>query len=269
MLLRVISALILVPAVIALVLLATPLYFVIAVGMIGTACLFEYFRIVHRMGLPCQPWFGYAAFWLLLGGLAYRVLPALMLFACVLLVAFLAAMWRGGPMKERVLGLMAGMLGVFYSFLFLAPVVAVRFDFGSDLGKSWLLILLAVIWAGDTAALLIGKKFGRHLFSPQLSPKKTNEGAAAGLLAGMGVAILMQHFLFTGLPLKHVIVVSLLLGMFGQLGDLAESMLKRAAEVKDSSNIIPGHGGVLDRIDSLLFSFPVLYLYLLLLYPSL
>jgi len=99
-----------------------------------------------------------------------------------------------------------------------------------------------------------------------LSPKKTKEGALAGLLAGIAIALALRHFFFTDLPLLHVISASVLLGVLGQLGDLAESMLKRAADIKDSSNFIPGHGGVLDRMDSLLFSFPVLYVYLLLIY---
>jgi phosphatidate cytidylyltransferase len=115
-------------------------------------------------------------------------------------------------------------------------------------------------------AFVVGKSIGRTLFAPHISPKKTNEGAVGGLLASILAAILLQHFWYTDLPLRHVIIAAFLVGTFGQLGDLAESMLKRAAEVKDSSSIIPGHGGVLDRIDSLLFAFPVLYLYLLKLY---
>ena len=80
------------------------------------------------------------------------------------------------------------------------------------------------------------------------------------------IAAVLQHFLFPDLPLRHVLIASVLLGIFGQLGDLAESMLKRAAEIKDSSQLIPGHGGVLDRMDSLLFAFPVMYFYLLQIY---
>ncbi len=127
-------------------------------------------------------------------------------------------------------------------------------------------MVLAIIWLGDTFALFVGKKFGRTRFASQISPKKTNEGAIGGLAAGVLGAVLLQIFLFQGLPLLHVIGLSVLLGIFGQLGDLAESLLKRAAEIKDSSNLIPGHGGVLDRLDSLLFAFPVTYLYLLFLY---
>jgi phosphatidate cytidylyltransferase len=134
------------------------------------------------------------------------------------------------------------------------------------LGIQWMMILFAVIWSGDSAAMIVGKKFGRTPFAPALSPKKTNEGALGGLVAGVAAAALLQRFLFQELPLAHIVGTSLLVGIFSQLGDLAESMLKRAAEIKDSSHLIPGHGGVLDRLDSLLFGFPVLYLYLFCLY---
>lgn len=267
MILRVLSAFVLIPAVLALIIYASPPFFLIAVGVVGTACLYEFCQIARAMGILCQPWFCYPAFWLLLAALSQKLFPASAVLAVVLMVAFLAGMWRTGSMKDRVFGLMANMLGVLYISLFLSSAISIRFDFGNDLGMHWIMVLLAVIWTGDTAALLIGKRFGRHLFAPGLSPKKTNEGAIAGLFAGVAVAILLQRVLFVDLPLIHVVVLSLLLGMFGQLGDLAESMLKRAAEIKNSSRLIPGHGGVLDRIDSLLFAFPVLYLYLLWLYP--
>ncbi|MBP1609400.1 MAG: phosphatidate cytidylyltransferase [Acidobacteria bacterium] len=268
MILRLVSTLVLVPAVLVLVIYGSPFFFLIAVGIVGTACLYEFSLIARAMGASCQPWFCYPAFWILLTALSQKLFPAAAVLAIVLLVAFLAGMWRTGSMKDRVLGLMAGMLGVLYLSLLLSTAISVRFDFGNDLGVHWLIVLLVVTWVGDTAAFFIGRRCGRHPFAPVLSPKKTNEGAIAGLLAGAAAAVILQRVLFTNLPLIHVIAASLLIGMFGQLGDLAESMLKRAADIKDSSRFIPGHGGILDRVDSLLFSFPILYLYLLWLYPS-
>jgi phosphatidate cytidylyltransferase len=219
------------------------------------------------MGIQVQPTFGYMAFWILLVAFRQGRFPLSVVLALVVLAAFLSALWRHRqPVRQRALALMAELLGVFYFALFLYPAIPVRYDFGNKIGLQWTLILLMVIWTGDTAALVVGKTLGKSPFAPVLSPKKTNEGAVAGLLAGIGIAAVMQHFLFSDLPVRHVVVVSLLLGIFGQLGDLAESMLKRAAEIKDSSHLIPGHGGVLDRMDSLLFAFPVLYFYLLQLY---
>ncbi len=211
--------------------------------------------------------FGFAAFWILLLAFRHGKFPAIILMALVMLVGFLSAMWRHRlPVRERVFSFMAEVFGVFYFVLFLYPALPLRYDFGGKTGMYWTLLLLIVIWVGDIAALTIGKLLGKRSFAPVLSPNKTCEGAFAGFLAGIGAAIAFQRFLFSDLPLLHVTIASVLLGIFGQLGDLAESMLKRAAEMKDSSRLIPGHGGMLDRMDSLLFAFPVLYFYLLWLY---
>ncbi len=268
MIARIISVLVLAPAVIAGMIYAPPPYFLIAVGGVGTLCLVEYFKMIQSMGLKGQPWFGYIVLWLLFAGLYTKFLPAHALMGGVLVFAFIAAMWRRIPMKDRALGMMANLLGIFYVALFLYPAFLLRYDFGAKTGLHWLMILLAVIWSNDSAAMIVGKNLGRTRFAPALSPKKTNEGAIGGLLAGIAAAWLLQNFLFKELPPGHVIITAVLLGIFGQLGDLSESLLKRAAGVKDSSHLIPGHGGVLDRIDSLLFAFPVLYIYLLRLYAA-
>lgn len=256
-----------VPIAILVVIYAPPAYFLIGIGLVGTVCLFEYYRLLRSMGVQVQPVFGYLALWVVLIAFRQGKFPATIVMAIVMLAGFLSAMWRSKqPVRERAWAVMSEMFGVFYLALFLYPAVPVRYDFGSHIGLEWTIILLAVIWAGDSVALLVGKRFGRIPFARVLSPKKTNEGAMAGLLGGIGVAAALQHFLFTDLAMRHVLVASVLLGIFGQLGDLAESMLKRAAEIKDSSQLIPGHGGVLDRMDSLLFAFPVMYFYLLQIY---
>jgi phosphatidate cytidylyltransferase len=264
---RIISAAIIVPIAILVVIYATPIYFLIGIGLIGTACLYEYYRLLRSMAVKAQPLFGYPAFWLLLIGFRQGRFPATIILALVMLAGFLLAMGRSRqPVRERAWALMSELFGIFYLALFLYPALPVRYDFGNKTGLHWTLVLLAVIWAGDTVALVVGKTIGKSPFAPVLSPKKTNEGALAGLLGGIAIAAALQHFLFPDLLLRHVLFASVLLGIFGQLGDLAESMLKRAADVKDSSHLIPGHGGILDRMDSLLFAFPVMYFYLLQIY---
>jgi phosphatidate cytidylyltransferase len=264
---RIISALVLIPLAILAVVYATPVYFLAGIGLIGTFCLYEYFGLIRAIGIKARPIFGFVAFWILLIAFYQGRFPAIILLALVLLAAFLSTMWRRRqPVRERALSFMGEITGIFYFSLFLYTAIPIRYDFGNDIGLQWTLFLLLVIWAGDIAALAIGKTLGKKPFATTLSPKKTWEGAFAGLLAGLMVAVAMQQFLFSDLPLWHAAIVSILLGIFGQLGDLAESMLKRAAEIKDSSHFIPGHGGVLDRMDSLLFAFPVLYFYLLQIY---
>jgi phosphatidate cytidylyltransferase len=263
---RILSSIVLGSAAILMVIYAPPVLFLIGIGSLGTLCLYEYFGLIRSLGIHVQPWFGYGAFWVLLAAFCRNRYPGSVL-AMVLLAAFLSTMWRyRQPIRDRAMALMAELLGILYLAIGFYPAFSIRYDFGHSVGLQWLLVLMIAIWTNDTAAFFAGKTLGRRLLAPVLSPKKTWEGAVAGLLAGTGVTTALQPLLFPDLSIRSIVIASVLIGIFGQLGDLAESMLKRAASIKDSSQIIPGHGGVLDRLDSLLFAIPVLYFYLLLLY---
>jgi phosphatidate cytidylyltransferase len=129
-------------------------------------------------------------------------------------------------------------------------------------GNIWIFFLLIVIFANDTGAFYSGRLFGRHKLYESVSPNKTWEGAIGGLISSfIAAAIFLYFFRIHGLMLDVFILV-LLLSVMAQIGDLVESMLKRISGIKDSGRILPGHGGMLDRIDALLFSIPVLYIYL-------
>jgi phosphatidate cytidylyltransferase len=118
------------------------------------------------------------------------------------------------------------------------------------------------VWFGDTAAYYVGKTVGAHPLAPRVSPKKTVEGCVGGFLGNMAAAFVGQKLLLPAAPLAHLLVISLVLGAFSQIGDLSESAMKRSAGIKDSSNLLPGHGGMLDRIDGVLFASPPLLTYL-------
>jgi phosphatidate cytidylyltransferase len=135
--------------------------------------------------------------------------------------------------------------------------------FSGDDGSDLVLLLFVCVMASDTAALYVGGWLGRHRLAPVVSPQKSWEGAVGGLAASVGGALLAHAWFFQRLPVRHAVVLGVLLAVLGVLGDLAESVLKRAAGVKDSSRLLPGHGGFLDRTDSLLFTAPVLYYYAL------
>lgn len=126
-------------------------------------------------------------------------------------------------------------------------------------GVHWTLVLLLIVWGGDTGAYFAGKKYGRHKLYAAISPKKTFEGAVGGLLTGLALTAIYKLAIFRTMPWGAVVLTPLLVGVFAQVGDLCESFLKRAYHAKDSGSILPGHGGFLDRFDGLVFSLPVMY----------
>jgi phosphatidate cytidylyltransferase len=123
-----------------------------------------------------------------------------------------------------------------------------------------MLLLFLVIWADDTFAYLVGRTIGRRMLFPSISPKKTLEGSVAGFVGSLLVACGFARLFWQTASLKTVILLAALVALSGQIGDLAESAMKRGANLKDSGSVLPGHGGMLDRVDSLLFGAPVLWL---------
>lgn len=128
-------------------------------------------------------------------------------------------------------------------------------------GYKLVFFLLLVVWLGDSGAYYVGKQFGKHKLSPRISPKKTIEGLIGGVSASIITAIVIHFTFFPKFPLLHAVIAGILLSIAGVIGDLAESMWKRSAAVKDSGTLIPGHGGFLDRFDSIFFTAPILYCY--------
>ena len=147
--------------------------------------------------------------------------------------------------------LYVGMLG--------GSLIRLRNDFA--VGPRLVLFLLMVVWLGDAGAYYVGKRFGRRKLSPQISPKKTVEGFIGGVLVSVLTAVTVHFTFLQEMPLGHAIGAGALLSIAGVIGDLAESMWKRSAAVKDSGTLIPGHGGFLDRFDSVFYTAPILYVY--------
>ena len=155
--------------------------------------------------------------------------------------------------------LYVGMLG--------GSLIRLRNDFSPGvgpkptIGSKLVFFLLLVVWLGDAGAYYVGKKFGKRKLSPRISPKKTVEGLVGGVITSVIAAIVIHYTFFPELPLAHAVIVGVILSISGVIGDLAESMWKRSAAVKDSGTLIPGHGGFLDRFDSIFFTTPILYVY--------
>lgn len=162
---------------------------------------------------------------------------------------------RGNP-EQGLVNVAANLFGTVYIGFMFAYILLIRFIPGED-GLVYTLFLVLVTWANDTAAYFIGVKFGRHKLSPRISPNKSVEGSLGGLFGGLAGAAIVG--LFFQKPLFLMIILGTLVVVIGQFGDLIESIIKRNAGVKDSGSFLPGHGGVLDRFDSLLLSAPVVY----------
>ncbi len=150
------------------------------------------------------------------------------------------------------------LLGFLYIALFLAQFILMR---KLPSGPIWILFTLVAVFSGDTAAFYVGRGFGRKKLAPAISPGKTVEGGCGAVAGSAAGALLFKGLFFSQLPFLHALILGLGVGVFGQLGDLWESVLKRSAQVKDSGTLIPGHGGLLDRIDSVLFAGPFVYYY--------
>jgi phosphatidate cytidylyltransferase len=171
---------------------------------------------------------------------------------------FIRAIGSPGPFDRRVNQASKQLLGFLYIAVFLAQFILMR-KFPS--GQLWILFTLVAVFSGDTTAFYVGRAFGRKKLAPAISPGKTVEGGYGAVAGSVAGALLFKGLFFSQVPFLHALILGLGVGVFGQLGDLWESVLKRSAQVKDSGTLIPGHGGLLDRIDSVLFAGPFVYYY--------
>jgi phosphatidate cytidylyltransferase len=162
--------------------------------------------------------------------------------------------------KQTVLDVVIKQLqGIIYIPVLLSFLILIR---ESTSGMIWVFVLLAVIFAGDTGAYYVGSYLGRHKLIPAVSPGKTIEGSIGGLASNLVVGSVGKTFFLAELPWGLSLLFFLMVGIAGQVGDLFESELKRSSGIKDSGGILPGHGGILDRIDALLFASPVAYIFI-------
>ena len=251
---RVLTAAVLIPVVVYVVLWANIFVFGAVLAAVACLCYYEYDHIAGSYGFGSPGPVGYGAGLLLL---AVPEREAWLLMAVVAVLALALAMRSDELSKSlpRAALLMAGVAYVFGCWRCAVPL--------RDHGPHWLMYALLVNWAGDAGAYYVGRTLGRHHLAPRISPKKTWEGAAGSLVVSVLIAG-AYLVCFAGVGIRVAIGLTLAANAAGQLGDLAESAIKRGAGVKDSGAILPGHGGFLDRVDSTLFSLPLIYAWLLL-----
>ena len=184
-------------------------------------------------------------------------LSAKLVLAAVLMIAFADALIFEENLARAPQRVGLAVLGVAYPGLLLSALVRLR---QLERGEWWIILALTVTWMNDTGAYFAGRAFGRRKLYERISPSKTWEGAIGGLLGSIAGALIIQHFWLTGIPAWGAAVIGAGAGVVGPIGDLSESMLKRAFGAKDSGRLLPGHGGMLDRIDALFFNAPFVLL---------
>jgi phosphatidate cytidylyltransferase len=253
---RVTSAVVILPPLLFFFYYAPQNIFLILVLIVVALSLHEYFQMLALTQLPVHTKTSYMAGFLLVftayfGG--ERWMPMALFFGVTTLtVSTLLPSCQG---SHRFPALLHSLFGVFFVGWGMSHLILLR---SLPTGKWFIFFLFAIVWVGDSTAMYIGKSLGRHKMAPFISPGKTWEGALGGALGGVLAAVLGAHLLVLQLTLVQSLLLGFLVSLAAQVSDLGESMIKRYAGVKDSGELIPGHGGLLDRIDSVLFAAPML-----------
>jgi phosphatidate cytidylyltransferase len=264
---RIITAAIVLPFLIASILISRlqPL-FVLLAGAAMVLALYEFYLLAKRRELKpdvVAGFLGAAALFTIFYFNEIGQLPDLLMIEVTLIVltagSLIAATLRGAPFDKMLASTGATILGVLYIVLLGGHLVAVRTGFEQTLSAHLLSFYFLVLMGADTGAYYVGRAFGKHKLAPSISPGKTWEGGVGGLIAGLLMATASHFWFFRELPLKWALPLAAVLVVVGILGDLTESALKRGAGTKDAAKILPGHGGLLDRLDSLLFNAPLIY----------
>ena len=226
----------------------------------------EFFSVVEKKNIVVYKYFGTTAgvilpiaIYLHLGEGYTNLEPFFIVIACLFM--FILQLIRRDKAQDHLVSIAVTLFALFYISWFFSFFIKIRYMPHGE----WLVsFLILVTKSGDVGAYFIGKRFGKNVLIPRISPRKTREGAIGGLFFSILFAIICKSFV-PGITYIHALLLGALLGVIGQVGDLAESLLKRDFDIKDSSENLPGLGGVLDVIDSLLFTAPIFYFYLIIL----
>ncbi|TSA29412.1 MAG: phosphatidate cytidylyltransferase [Ignavibacteriales bacterium] len=261
---RVIVGLIGIPLLVVLSLIGK-IPFLILVLAIGLVSYFEFTRMMRNKHSYTNKLIGYLSVAVIIVNEYKPIIDYHILLLLITALLLLFELFRNKDSAVSNTG--STLLGIFYIGFFSAAIIDLREFYRDSVftypqGGYLIISILASIWICDSAAYFIGSAYGKHKLLPRVSPNKSWEGAIAGFVFAIAGMIAAHEFILDFMELKDIIVIGFIVGLFGQIGDLIESLIKRDSHVKDSSSIIPGHGGILDRFDSLLFTAPVVYFYL-------
>jgi len=254
MLTRIITGVVLAPLVVLLLFFGPPWAIAGVFTVASALCVYE----LLAMALPERRFERVAGVALALGLQVAMVLAPVTIvgvLVALLLVPALVVLARTEPIESALTRLLV----LWGAFVYIVLPFSFGIELATRLGPWPIVLTLSVVWAGDTGAYFVGKAIGRHKLYPRVSPKKTIEGALGGLVASVLVAVAIVSIWWPVLDVGHAALVGLAGGAAAQLGDLLESLIKRSCGVKDSGAILPGHGGMLDRLDGVIVAFPVMY----------
>lgn len=262
---RWLTSIVAVPVLSALILYGPMGSFVALIAVVGAIAAYEYFFIIFagdksRIFSPVPVWCALSGLLILVAAGGMRV-DLLFLFVWVSFAGMaVLSMHRFSASHGReMLDLVSR--GIQFTVYIPLPLATIIFLRGGPDGVAWIFFLVFIIFLGDVGAFYAGTYLGRHKLHPAISPGKTVEGAIGGLAANVVVALAFKAVFLPDLPNLLVLIFAPLAGIVGQLGDLFESELKRTSQIKDSGSILPGHGGILDRIDALIFAAPLAYFF--------
>jgi phosphatidate cytidylyltransferase len=262
---RILTAVVALPILIASILIQSLWWlFVVLAAVAMMIALWEFYLLAKRLKIKPDPAAGYIAGAALVT-VAIQNHPydnmLLTQFVIIVLTAgtLIATALRGAPFETMIASTGATILGVLYIPLLGSFLISLRTNFSPALSTHLLSFFFLVLMGADAGAYYVGRALGKRKLAPTISPGKTWEGVVGGIVAALAMAALSHFWFFRELPLKLILPLALIMAVVGILGDLAESALKRGAGAKDAANILPGHGGILDRLDSLLFNAPLIY----------
>lgn len=238
------------------------IYFFLFTFLISTVAFYEFSVLAKNKGANVNLWVSLLSIILLLINQYSFFVSFLSIILLTVFVLSLTELFRNKD--SAIINLGTTLLGIFYIGLFSTALLGIREFYQDDYNRGGYIIIavLATIWICDSAAYYGGTAFGKHKLFKRVSPNKSWEGAIFGFIFALATMILAKIIILNFLSWNTIIALGFIVGIFGQVGDLIESLIKRDAGVKDSSTIIPGHGGIFDRFDSLLYTAPLIFLYL-------
>jgi phosphatidate cytidylyltransferase len=283
---RIITAAIALPVLIASIIFPPLKWLFVVIGSAAiVVALYEFWFLSKRVGARPDVVVGYAATAALLVTFIFNwdaltVLYLVVIVPLLVIAALVAEMLRGAPFDKMILSVGSTVLGVLYVALLGGHMIAIRTGFeqvyaepgtylvgaayvSKTLSTHLLAFFFLVLMGSDTGAYYTGRLLGKHKLAPSVSPGKTWEGAFGGMAASLLAAALAHFWFFPELPLSAALPLAAVMNVLGVVGDLTESALKRGSNAKDAAQILPGHGGLLDRLDSLLFNAPLIYYFAL------